>query len=329
MRLLSRRYFFQSVRRFVVGCVVATLCAYISFAEPAPIPPIPVVVTLPVLADFVRQIGGDRVQVHSLISGISDEHTYHPKPSDLLALQRARLLVKVGLGLEVWLDGLLQNAGRADRVVVTASDGIPLMRERQRAARGERRSGDDDADAGRGFKEQHTQGNVHVWLDPENAKTMARHIADGLIRVDPSHRKDYLRRQSDYLQTLDRLTAEIKPKMAALTDRKIVTYHPAWPYFVRRFGLVVRGEIITQHDAEPSPKRLARLIDKMRKEKIRVIVSEPQLDGKVPQALAAETGARVVVLSPQTGVIPGTSTYVDLIRHNARVLIAALEGTRP
>ena len=326
MRLLSGRPFFQSLRQSLVGWMVTgVLCASVAFAESTPIPPIPVVVTLPVLADFVRQVGGDRVQVHSLISGLADEHTYHPKPSDLLALQQARLLVKVGLGMEVWLDGLLQNAGRADRVVVTASDGIPLIRDR-----GARRNGGDDADdVKRPFKEQQTQGNVHIWLDPENAKAMVRHIADGLVRVDPGHQNDYRYRQSEYLKTLDRLTAEIKKKTATLPDRKIVTYHPAWPYFARRFGLSIRGEIVAQEGAEPSPKRLVRLVDRMHKEKIRVIVSEPQLDGKVPQALAAETGARVVVLSPQAGALPGTSTYVDLIRHNARVLISALEGARP
>ena len=320
MRLLFGRPCGRRLQRFIVGwLVVGALCASTAFAKSTPIP---VVVTLPVLADFVRQVGGDAVQVHSLISGASDEHTYHPKPSDLLAIQRARLLVKVGLGLEGWLDGLLQNAGRADQVVVVASDGIPLMRDR-----GEHRDGDDDA--GRAFKERHTQGNVHIWLDPENAKTMVRQIADGLIRVDPGHRKDYLRRQSEYLLTLNRLTAEVKRSMAALPDRKIVTYHPAWPYFARRFGLSIRGEIVTQSGAEPSPKRLVRLIDRMRKEKIRVIVSEPQLDGKTPQALAAETGARVVILSPQTGTLAGTATFVDLIHHNARVLISALEGARP
>ena len=325
MRPLFGRPFFRSLRPFFVGgMVTGVFCASVAFAESTPIPPIPVVVTLPVLADFVRQIGGDRVQVHSLISGLADEHTYHPKPSDLLALQRARLLVKVGLGMEVWLDGLLQNAGRADRVVVTASDGIPLMRDW-----GARRNGDDADDIERPFKEEQTQGNVHIWLDPENAKAMVRHIADGLIRVDLGHRKDYLRRQSGYLQTLDRLTAEIKKRSAALADRKIVTYHPAWSYFARRFGLSIRGEIVAKEGAEPSPKRLGRLIDRMRKEKVRVIVAEPQRDGKAPQALAAETGARVVVLASQTGALPGTSTYVDLIRHSARVLVTALEGTRP
>ena len=323
MRLLFGRPSFRPLLPFLVGWRMSgVLCASVAFAESTPIPPISVVVTLPALADFVRQVGGNAVQVHSLISSISDEHTYHPKPSDLQILQQARLLVKIGLGLEDWLDGLLQNTSRADRVVVTASDGIPLIRDR-----GVLRNG--DGDTGRPFKERQTQGNVHIWLDPENAKAMARQIADGLIRVDPGHRKDYLRRQSEYFQTLDRLTAEIKQKMAALPDRKIVTYHPAWPYFARRFGLSIRGEIFTQEGAELSPKQLVRLVNRMRKERVRIIVSEPHLDGKVPQALAAETGARIVALSSQPGALPGTSTYVDLIRHNAHVLISALESARP
>ncbi len=275
--------------------------------------PIPVVATLPVLADFVRQVGGPHVQVRSLISGLDNEHTYTPKPSDVLAVRRARLLVQIGLGLETWVADLVQNADRPDLPILTTSDGIATVPDDTGHAH-------EEADA----SHSEVRGNVHVWLDPENVKGMVGLIADGLIRVDPAHKADYLAGQAAYRVALDRLTADVARQMASLRNRKMVTYHPAWPYFARRFGFEIGGEILQKGGREPSPRQMKKLIEKMRREKIGVIVSEPQLDGRLPKLLAEETGARVVILSSLTGAIPGTDTYLDLMRHNTQTLIAAL-----
>jgi ABC-type Zn uptake system ZnuABC Zn-binding protein ZnuA len=275
--------------------------------------PIPVVATLPVLADFVRQVGGPHVQVRSLISGLDNEHTYAPKPGDVLAVRRARLLVQIGLGLETWVADLVQNADRPDLPVITTSDGIATIS-----------SETDPPHKEAGASHPEVRGNVHVWLDPENAKTMVGHIADGLIRVDPAHKADYLARQAAYRAALDRWTADVVRQMASLHNRKMVTYHPAWPYFARRFGFEIGGEILQKGGREPSLRQMKNMIDTMRREKIGVIVSEPQLDPRLPELLAKETGARVVILSTLTGAIPQTDTYLDLMRYNTQTLIAAL-----
>ncbi|MFZ5861334.1 MAG: metal ABC transporter substrate-binding protein [Nitrospirota bacterium] len=294
--------------------VLATL---LTIGRPASGEPLRVVATLPVLADFVRAVGGDAVTVTSLITGLESEHTYTPKPSDVETVRRAAVLVKVGLGLEVWVNGLIANAENSRLIVVDTSQGIGLMR-------GGEHDHPDDKDALPRAEERRSGGNPHVWLDPENAQTMVRHVTDGLIKADPARKKAYLVNQADYLKQLDELTRTLKARFEALPNRKIITHHAAWPYFARRFDLRIRGEIFSQIGAEPSAKRLADLIRLIRKENIRVIVSEPQLSPKIPDSLAQETGAKVVILTPLPGALPGTDDYLSMMRYNASALLEAL-----
>jgi ABC-type Zn uptake system ZnuABC Zn-binding protein ZnuA len=286
---------------------------------------IPVVVTLPVLKDFTEQIGGSYVEVKSLITGLESEHTYTPKPSDLLAIKEAKLLVKIGLGLEIWVNTLIKNADRPDLRIVTTSDGIGLIRDHGERHEPEHR--ENTIDKQHAFKEKHTMGNPHIWLDPENVKIMIRHITEELIRIDPRHRGDYLHNQARYIRELEALEAELKQRVNRLPNRNIVTHHPAWPYYARRFGFVIKGDILTQVGTEPSAKHMGELIKLIEKEKVKVIVSEPQLNPKIPETLSQETGAKVVVLSPLPGALPKTETYLDLIRYNTETLITALGGS--
>jgi ABC-type Zn uptake system ZnuABC Zn-binding protein ZnuA len=285
--------------------------------------PLPVVATLPVLKDFTEQIGGQYVRVDSLINGMESEHTYTPKPSDVTAIRHARLLVKIGLGLEVWVNALIENADRPDLLIVTTSDGVPLIRDAHESEHSVPKS---EIDKKHAFKERHTRGNPHIWLDPENVKIMIRHITEGLIKVDPAHKDDFLHNQSRYIMELESLEKTLKKEVDSLKNKAIITHHPAWPYFARRFGFIIKGDILTQVGSEPSAKHIGELIKVIRQEKVKVIVSEPQLNPKVPNMLAEETGAKVVILSPLPGAIPGTPTYLDLIRYDAEALISALRG---
>ncbi len=273
--------------------------------------PITIVATLPVLKGFAEKIGGAHVKVTSLISGLESEHTYTPKPSDVIALRHARLLIKIGLGLEVWVDPLIENADRVDLPVVVTSQGVSLVDDSSHALE---HPGESTA-------------NPHIWLDPENAKIMIQNIVEGLIKIDPVHEDDFIENQSRYVRELDFLVNELMETVKALPDKAIITHHPAWPYFSRRFGFIIKGDILSQIGSRPSARHLGDLIELIRKEGIRVIVSEPQLSPKIPKILADETGATIVVLSPLPGAIPGTETYFDLIRHNTQVLVAALRGS--
>ena len=250
-----------------------------------------VVVTLPVLKDFAEVIGGDRVEVKSLLTGLESEHTYTPKPTDILAVKEAHLLV------------------------ITTADGVPLLKDASNHNKNQSKS----------FKDRHTMGNPHIWLDPVNAKVMLRHIVEGLIKIDPQGKEIYLKNFANYIKKLDQLEERGKKKVKALPDRRIVTHHAAWPYFARRFGLIISGNLINQVGSEPSAKQLARLTRKIKREGIKVIVSEPQLNPKLPQMMAQETGARVVVLTPLPGAIPGTETYLSMIEYDINQLVQALK----
>ncbi|MBI3602968.1 MAG: zinc ABC transporter substrate-binding protein [Nitrospirae bacterium] len=280
--------------------------------------PIEVVVTLPVLKDLAEHVGGPRVRVMSLMSGLESEHSYSPRPSDLVAVRKARVLFEVGLGLEVWVSSLVKNSGNSGLLVVTTSKGIALIRDHESAS-----------EAGPVPQDDHRAGNPHVWLDPENAKVMMRHITEALIKVDPAHAVDYRNNQAAYLRQLDQLQTELIERLRNVPDRRIVVHHPAWPYFARRFGLEVVGEIVRQAGAEPSAHHMQELIMAIRKNGVRVIASEPQLNQKIPEVLARETGARVVVLTPLPGGVAGTDTYLDMLRYNVTRLAEALEAAKP
>ena len=276
--------------------------------------PMNVVVTIPVLKDLTEQVGGRHVRVTSLLRGYENEHTYSPKPSDLIAVRKARLLFEVGIGLEVWVAKLVKNAGSPSLKVVTTSKGIGLVRDEL---------GHDDDHLG---SEGNSLGNPHVWLDPENAETMLRHITETLIQVDPDHSQEYRENQASYLHRLDLIRTELSERVRGLPDKRFIAHHPAWPYFARRFGFQIVGTIQSQSAGEPSAFHLQKLIAKMKKDNIKVVVSEIQLSQKLPELLAKETGARIVVLTTLPGGLPRTETYLDMLRYNVLQLANALEA---
>jgi len=273
--------------------------------------PLNVVVTIPVLKDLAEQVGGRHVRVTSLLKGYENEHTYSPKPSDLVAVRNAQLLLEVGLGLEVWVANLVKSAGRPSLTIVTTSKGIGLISDDQ-----------DEA----GSHDDHGHGNPHVWMDPENAVTMMRHVTEAFIDADPSHAEDYRQNQAAYLKRLDHLRSELTERLRHLTDRRFIAHHPAWPYFARRFGFEIVGTIQSQSGSEPSAIRLQKLISTMKKQRVKAVVSEIQLSQKLPELLARETGARVVVLTTLPGGLPRTDTYLDMLRYNVLQLANALEA---
>jgi len=236
-----------------------------------------VVTTIGVLADWVRQVGGDRVEVTSLLSGNESPHTYEIRPADVKTVADARILFKVGLGMEEWLDPAIQNSGNKTLVVVDAATGLTDIVQ-----------GD----------EHDRSGNPHIWLDPEYAKVGIKNLVTELVKLDPKGESLYRKREAAYLVRLDSLSAAISAEFAGLRDRRLITYHDAWPYFARRFGLDIVATVEPIPGQEPSAKELARLVDFIRGEHIKVITTEPQLPSALPEMLAHETGAKIVVLNP-------------------------------
>ena len=305
------------VKRLPCLSIVTILAIAVLGLVPAPpaagatATPIPVVVTIPVLKDLVEQIGGSHVRVTSLLSGYENEHTYSPKPSDLIAVRHAAVLFEVGLGLEVWVSSLVKNAGSPSLRVVTTSTGIDVIH--------------DDADRDHADPHHGNHGNPHVWMDPDSAVLMVAQITDTLSAVDPAHAQDFQARQTVYRRQLEALRNELVARVRALPDRRVIVHHPAWPYMARRFGFEIAGVSQTQSGTEPSARQLHTLVSLMKREQIKVIASEVQLSHKIPSMLAKETGARVVVLTTLPGGVPNTETYLDMLRYNVFQLVRALE----
>jgi ABC-type Zn uptake system ZnuABC Zn-binding protein ZnuA len=272
--------------------------------------PIKVLATLPILKDLVQEVGRDRVTVTSLLNGIESAQTYTPSSTDIVAIQDARMLVQIGLGLDAWVDTLAKKADNPRLLIVTSSIGVPVLKNQDTIGRPD---------------DPHEMRDPHIWLDPENAKLMVRHITEGLIKIDPTHKKDYLRNQAQYIQDLDQTQKRLMVKLKPVQNKKIITHHAAWSYFARRFGFIIRGSIASQLETETSAKRLSDLIQTIKTDKIRVIVSEPQLDQKLPQFLTQETGARVVVLTMIPGALPGTESYRSMIEYDVDQLVNALK----
>lgn len=268
---------------------------------------IQVVTTLGVLADWARQVGGDRVQVTSLLTGLEGEHTYEVKPEDTRLIARASILFRVGLGLEDWLNPVIQSAGNPRLVVVDASTNVPVLQN----------AGGNDT--------EHPKGNPHVWLDPLYAKIGIDNLVAALVKVDPRGESLYRARASAYDLRLDSLAQALAAVVRQLPDRRFISFHDAWPYFAERFGFQIAASIEPIPGQEPSARQIARLTDQIRSEHLRVACSEPQLPSDIPATLARETGVKIVILTPLTGAIRGVDDYVSLIRYDVETLVSALK----
>ena len=305
-------------RPFLLMCCALLLTCWptqsLIFAASNASEPINIVVTSPVLKDLAEQVGGMHVHVTSLLQGYENEHTYSPKPSDLIAVRKARLLFEIGVGLEVWVSNLIKNAGSPSLTIVTTSKGIGLVRDDG--------GHEDDHKAGA----HPLQGNPHIWMDPENVVTMMRHITEALIHRAPDQAQEFRQNQAAYLNRLDHLRSQLSDRVRALPDKRFIAHHPAWPYFARRFGFEIVGTIQVQSGSEPSAIQIHHLITIIRKQRIKAVVSEIQLSQKLPELLAKETSARVVVLTTLPGGLPHTDTYLDMLRYNVLQLANALEA---
>ena len=295
---------------------LAAGAAVLGLALPAHAQQIRVVTTTPELADITRQIGKELVNVESLTRGVEFMHTVPIKPSFVPKLNRADILVEMGLDLEVsWLPALLEVANNSKILPgqpgnIDCSIGISVLEVSRTMDRSE---GD-----------VHPKGNPHYNLDPLNGKIMARNIADGLSRNYPQHKALFEKNLNAYLGELDKAIARWQSMAAPLKGVKIVTYHIEWSYFANRFGLQQVGIIELKPGIEPTPNHLVGLAQKMQQEKVQMIIYGAQ-SNRYPQQLASQTGASVVRLQSIAGGSAETETYIKFMDYNLRSLLAAVK----
>jgi ABC-type Zn uptake system ZnuABC Zn-binding protein ZnuA len=274
-----------------------------------------VVATTPVVADFLRNVGGDRVGVTQILKPGVDPHDYEPSPADLQALADADLVVQNGVGLEAWLDETVASSGYSGEVV-DASQGISIRR-------------------GDGGEEQ-AEGDPHVWHDPRNAKVMVAAIAAALGRQDPADKPAYDQNAAAYSAELEALDAANRAKIGSIPPglRKLVTDHDAFGYYCDRYGVAMVGSIVPSFDtsAELSGKELSDLVARIRSTGVRAVFSEASLPARTAETVARQAGVEVVSgedalyadgLGPDGS--PG-ATYLGAERHNTDTIVRALGG---
>jgi len=274
------------------------------------------ITTTPELADMTKQIGRELVDAESLTRGVEFMHAVPVKPSFVPKLNRAHVLVQMGLDMEIaWLPALLEVANNSKILPgqpanIDCSNGVSVL--------------DVPRSIDRAEGDVHPKGNPHYNLDPLNGKIMARNIAEGLARNYPQHRPVFEKNLAAYLAELDKAIARWQAMAAPLKGVKIVTYHVEWSYFANRFGLQQVGTIELKPGIEPTPNHLISLTQKMQQEKAQLIIFGPQSD-RFPRQLASQTGATVVRLQSIGGGSAETDTYIKFVDFNVRSLLAALK----
>jgi zinc/manganese transport system substrate-binding protein len=277
-----------------------------------------VVATTEDLADLTRQVGGDRVKVEAIARGYQDPHFVEAKPSFILKLARADLLVVVGRELEVgWLPALVQQSRNAR--IQAGAEGYLDASLTARIL---------DVPTGpitRAMGDVHPLGNPHYWLDPGNGRHAAKAIADKLAGVAPGDASYFASRYADFDRRLAEAERRWDALMAPYKGLKVVTYHRSWPNFADRFGLDVVGYVEPRPGIPPSPRHTFDLIAEMKRQNVRILLVEPYFDLKTPNSIARETGARVVVLPPSVGGEREITDYVRLFDYDLALLVKAIE----
>ena len=272
-----------------------------------------VVATTAQVGALAREVAGDTVRVHTLIPPGVDAHDYETSTSDLKAIREATLLLRNGIGLDDFLDRAIAGAG-GRKTVVTVTAGIELH-----PGAGEAPGASRDMDP-------------HVWHDPANAKVMVANIAEALALADPPNADRYRANAATYQATLDETDRQIRALIDGIPppNRKLVTNHDAFGYFIRRYGLTFVGAVIpsTSTQAEPSAKDIAALVDLIRKENVKAIFAESSVDPKVAEQIAKDTGVRIVddLYGDSLGEPgSGAETVHGMLLANARKIAEALK----
>ncbi|MCS6920540.1 MAG: metal ABC transporter substrate-binding protein [Elioraea sp.] len=281
--------------------------------------PLPVLASFSILADFAREVGGERVRVEALVGPGQDAHTFAPAPGDAQRVAAARVIVVNGLGFDTWMLRLAQAANfRGTRIV--ASEGIRTLKARHHHHHGH--------DHGH---HHHGDADPHIWQDPKRAQVMVRRIAAGLSAIDPAGRATYEANAARYNDRLEALHAWVEAQFQGIPReaRRVVTSHDAFAYFGERYGVTFLSPQGVTTRAEPSAQQVTQLVQQIRRDRIRAIFFEDMANPRLIEQVAREAGVRVGgrlfsdALSPPDGPAP---TYEAMMRHNTRALIEALAG---
>jgi len=279
-----------------------------------------VVATTEDLAALTREVGGERVKVDAIARGYQDPHFVEAKPSFILKLHAADLLVLVGREMEIgWLPPLIQQSRNPK--VQPAADGYldaSLTARILEIPTGQ---------ITRAMGDVHPQGNPHYWLDPGNGRRIALAIQEKLAKMSPGDAPYFAARFADFDKRLAAAEKRWDATMAPYKGLKVVTYHRSWPNFCERFALDVVGYVEPKPGIPPSPSHTIQLIQEMKRLGIKLILVEPYFDLKTPSSVARETGAKVLVMLPSVGGEKEITDYIKLFDYNVNLVLSAIKET--
>jgi ABC-type Zn uptake system ZnuABC Zn-binding protein ZnuA len=279
-----------------------------------------VVTTTEDLASIAREVGADRITVESIARGYQDPHFVEAKPSFILKLQKADVLVVVGRDLEVgWLPSLIQQS--RNRRIQVGADGYVDASLQARIL---------DIPQGqitRAMGDVHPLGNPHYWLDPENGRAIARAITTKLVQLKPNDKAFFDERLSAFLNRLTDAQKRWQALMAPYKGMKVVTYHRSYTNFMERFGLTVIGYVEPRPGIAPTPQHTLDLINDIKRQGVKLLIVEPYFDLKTPNAIGRETGAQVIVLPPSVGGTKEITDYITLFDVNLARLVTAIKSS--
>lgn len=280
-----------------------------------------VVTSLQDLASIADAIGGDRVETYALAKGYQDPHFVDAKPSFILKLSRADVLIAAGLELEIGYLPPLIDQSRNGKIhpgsagYLDASSGCDILqRPTQQVTRA--------------MGDVHPYGNPHYWTDPENGRVIARAIARKLSELDPSGKAAFETNLAAFEGRLTQKEKEWNAKMGPYSGTKVVTFHDSWPNFAKYFKLAIAGHIEPKPGIPPSPSHTLEIINLIQAQKIPVILIEPYFDSKTPKYIGEKTGAAVVTFYPSVGGLPEIKDYFSLFDHNIDAFVAANKAKR-
>src|SRR5215471_5978852 len=267
-------------------------------------------------AAIAAEVGGDRITVEAIARGYQDPHFVEPKPSFLLKLQKADLLLVVGLQLEIgWLPPLITQS-RNGKIQVGANGYMDMSRFCQilEIPTGEVTRAQGDV---------HPLGNPHYWLDPENGRRIAKALQDKFSELRPDDRAFFAQREADFEKRLSDAEKRWDAQMAPYRGRKVITYHRSWPNFCERFGLVVVDYVEPKPGIPPTPSHTLELINTMKRDGIKLVLVEPYFDLRTPNSIAQATGGKVLVLLPSVGGVKEVNDYFQLFDYDIKLLTEA------
>ncbi len=281
------------------------------------------------VADMARQVGGDDVEVTTVVPAGASPHTFEMKPSLIKAFDSAKVFLMIGSGLEFWADQLVQSSSRKLKPIVL-SDGMTLIQSAGHhpgeSAEKAPHESNKSAHADHAHSHDFHTGNPHVWLDPHLAKTMVTRIAKALSVADPDHAIAYENRARAYLGRLDALDRETADTVNQFKNKEIVSFHASWDYFAARYGLTLAGVIEKSPGRNPTPREIADIVSRIKDYHIRAVFAEPQFSPRVADVIAREAGVKVLILDPLGGeTLPGRNSYIGLMRYNLQIMKEAMQ----